>query len=290
MDELEKKLEKFKAVLTLVDDEKVSTEDFIAIIEALVTSLKENDEEIAEKINNAIGERDARFTSLRERFKSFQIAVKEAVKKTRLGARSEVSAQIADVKEILFGEINKVYDAIQGIELTPGRRGEPGKPGERGRQPNFDWDGTKIRFEKPDGTWGEWVDLKGEPGQGGFTVFGRSQSGVRIKQNGVVIAEEAFEIDLATNLTATRTPNGVRVTASGGGGGGSSLGFETPTGAVNDSNTSFSVVNTPIAIIMNGAWYPLGKGGFTSFSAPTITTAFPVGSGADNFIISVYEV
>ena len=30
------------------------------------------------------------------------------------------------------------------------------------------WDGTKLRIRNPDGTWGEWVNLRGEPGEMGF--------------------------------------------------------------------------------------------------------------------------
>jgi len=31
--------------------------------------------------------------------------------------------------------------------------------------PNHEWDDTSIRFEKPDGTWGDWIDVKGNPGE-----------------------------------------------------------------------------------------------------------------------------
>ena len=30
------------------------------------------------------------------------------------------------------------------------------------------WDGTKLRIKNPDGTWGEWVNLRGEMGETGF--------------------------------------------------------------------------------------------------------------------------
>jgi hypothetical protein len=37
----------------------------------------------------------------------------------------------------------------------------PPAPGQKGDMPGHQWDGTRIRFEKPDGSWGEWVDLRG---------------------------------------------------------------------------------------------------------------------------------
>lgn len=62
---------------------------------------------------------------------------------------------------------------------------------------------------------------------------------------------------------------------------------ETPTGTVNDTNTSFTVVNTPKFIAVNGAIYRAGEGIFTSFSGGTITLSSAVGTGG--FITSWYE-
>lgn len=39
--------------------------------------------------------------------------------------------------------------------------------GDTGSTPDHEWDGTKLRFQKPDGSWGEWVDLQGERGKPG---------------------------------------------------------------------------------------------------------------------------
>ncbi len=45
--------------------------------------------------------------------------------------------------------------------------GKKGDIGPEGPSPDFEWDGTNIRFKKPDGTWGVWVDLKGPKGDKG---------------------------------------------------------------------------------------------------------------------------
>lgn len=57
-----------------------------------------------------------------------------------------------------------------------GQRGEKGDQGDKGEQgatgpaPAHEWQGTKLRFKKPDGKWGKAVDLKGDKGEGGGTV------------------------------------------------------------------------------------------------------------------------
>lgn len=92
-----------------------------------------------------------------------------------------------------------------------------------------------------------------------------------------------------TNVTITTANDDVKrrvnltIIAAGGGGGAN---FETPVGTVNDSNTSFTVLNTPLYIIVNGVTYFSGTGLFTSYSVPTITLSSPVGTGG--FIRSAY--
>lgn len=39
--------------------------------------------------------------------------------------------------------------------------------GDTGPMPDHEWDGTKLRFQKPDGEWGAWVDLRGKRGEKG---------------------------------------------------------------------------------------------------------------------------
>ncbi|MDP3106958.1 hypothetical protein [Hydrogenophaga sp.] len=55
-------------------------------------------------------------------------------------------------------------DGAQGLQ---GEQGPPGPQGPKGDKPDHQWDGTALKFEKPDGTWGPAVDLKGAPGRRG---------------------------------------------------------------------------------------------------------------------------
>ena len=52
--------------------------------------------------------------------------------------------------------------------------GEPGYTPEKGKDyrdgkdansPAHEWEGMRLRFRNPDGTWGAWVDLEGRPGE-----------------------------------------------------------------------------------------------------------------------------
>jgi hypothetical protein len=40
-------------------------------------------------------------------------------------------------------------------------QGEDGENGAVGPMPRHEWSGSRLRFEKPDGSWGEWVELRG---------------------------------------------------------------------------------------------------------------------------------
>ncbi|WP_304736527.1 hypothetical protein [uncultured Desulfovibrio sp.] len=68
----------------------------------------------------------------------------------------------------------KVGDGVMGEDgIITGTRwndlpwffnGLQGEKGDTGPMPRHDWKGTALRFENADGTWGDRVDLKGEPG------------------------------------------------------------------------------------------------------------------------------
>lgn len=167
----------------------------------------------------------------------------------------------------------------------PGPAGKPGKPGPVGTIPKHEWRGTFIRFEQPDGEWGEWTNLQGSPGesmQGGG--YAPSMPSVTVVQ-GSTRFEGVTKIVIGDNLTAQRTPNGVVISGeNGGGGSGGSLDFETPTGTVDDSNLSFDVLNTPLYLVVNGAQY--FEGVHYTLTGLTVTLNDPVGTGG--FIRSAF--
>lgn len=68
---------------------------------------------------------------------------------------------------------------------------------------------------------------------------------------------------------------------------GSTLAFETPTGVVDDTNVTFTVLHEPLYITVNGSQYIVGTGAYASYLAGVITLAYAVGTGG--FIISAYN-
>lgn len=70
--------------------------------------------------------------------------------------------------------------------------------------------------------------------------------------------------------------NDVTISSTGGSG---SLSLVTATGAVDDSNTSFTFSAEPSLVIINGASYRHGKG--VTISGTSVTTDNPVGAGGD---------
>ena len=62
--------------------------------------------------------------------------------------------------------IPKDGNSIKGDQGTPGVRGEIGKIGENGKPPKHEVQNNSIRFENPDGSWGEWIHLESLLGSG----------------------------------------------------------------------------------------------------------------------------
>lgn len=63
-------------------------------------------------------------------------------------------------------------DGRDGKEGRPGKRGPAGAPGPIGPIPKHEIDGTLIRFQKTNGLWGEWLDIKGPQGERGESIKG----------------------------------------------------------------------------------------------------------------------
>lgn len=88
---------------------------------------------------------------------------------------------------------------VDGARGEPGAKGDPGQPGaqgdkgdkgekgEAGRPPRHEWRGTWLRFENPDGSWGEWVDLRGVPGIGARGRPGPGIDSARVEDGELVL-------------------------------------------------------------------------------------------------------
>jgi len=189
--------------------------------------------------------------------------------------------ELLDLIESVMPEPPAISDIVGNVlKLIP-----PPKPGKPGRIPAHRWQGTFIQFENPDGTWGDLINLQGSPAEaieyGGGA--GPSMPSVTVVQ-GSTRFEGVTKIVIGDNLTAVRTANGVVISGENGGGGGTNLDFETPTGTVDDSNVTFTVANTPLYLVINGAQY--FEGVHYTLATLTITLNNPVGTGG--FIRSAF--
>lgn len=182
--------------------------------------------------------------------------------------------------------ISVMPDPIPG---PPGKPGKEGKRGKTGKMPAHEWNGTLIRFQNPDGSWGEYKNLQGPAGEAMPGGMGGGKTGAleRVRADGFEM-QGVSQIYFGENLTVTRlNDNTVRIDAEDGGGGlGSGISFETPVGDIDDSNVTFNVANEPLYIIVNGAQYFVGTGAYASYNAGVITLAYPIGVGG--FIRSAY--
>lgn len=130
--------------------------------------------------------------------------------------------------------------------------------------------GGNINFETPTGTIDDSNDT--------FTV---SNDPLYIVVNGAQMFEGAGYTYLAGTITLDNpigTGGFIRSAY------GSGISVETPTGTVDDSNTTFTVANEPLYIVINGAQYFAGAG--YTYLAGTITLDNPVGTGG--IIRSIY--
>lgn len=68
---------------------------------------------------------------------------------------------------LLGAKGDKGEQGERGLQGVAGINGLDGAQGPRGTAPDHEWDGTKLRWKNPDGTWSDWTDLQGAQGPEG---------------------------------------------------------------------------------------------------------------------------
>jgi hypothetical protein len=97
------------------------------------------------------------------------------------------------------------FDGIDGIDGKNGEDGKDGKDGlkgDKGDKPDHKWDGTKLAFEKPDGTLGKYVDLRGKTG-GEMALIGSTGKMIEVQSDGSLITSSVKSINFAEGLKVT---------------------------------------------------------------------------------------
>lgn len=142
-------------------------------------------------------------------------ALSEDVLVRCVSSTESVQHRVADLPQeaiILRGDRGAPGDdgkSIQGPPGPPGKDGKDGKdgkPGPIGPMPDHQWRDTWLRFQKPDGRWGDFVDLKGEKGDPGVGGFGGGGGG----STTVITPTDPYEfnadIEFAKLPLATNSP------------------------------------------------------------------------------------
>jgi hypothetical protein len=90
----------------------------------------------------------------------------ERVPKPENGKDADPKAITDQIREAV-GRLHIPKDGEPGKRGPKGPKGDKGDEGEIGPRPRHEWKETELRFEKADGTWGKFVDLRGPPGLNG---------------------------------------------------------------------------------------------------------------------------
>jgi len=66
----------------------------------------------------------------------------------------------------IWSNVTGQWESLGTIKGPKGDQGPQGEQGPKGDKPAHEWQGTSLRFENPDGSWGQFVNLKGQDGTG----------------------------------------------------------------------------------------------------------------------------
>lgn len=136
-----------------------------------------------------------------------------------------------------------------GRDAKDGARGDKG---DKGDMPAHQWDGTRLRFERPDGTWGEWVELKGamvaaaSMGAGALSIQKFYDGTANFP---VVGKTQVLYFDTSSTPYSVYIWDGAAYQSVGGGGGTASTAY---TVAVQGKNTSSALIPKGTVLMATG--------------------------------------
>jgi hypothetical protein len=221
-------LQKLKQKLTAID-EAVTMNELKKAVEAML--------QFSVKLQN----------KTETELQSIKTAVDSAVSRIEALAKDEADDAKEDLQESCDKMMNDMllqHEAMLAeaqAKIDGVRDGEDGEDGEIG----------PVGPQGPKGEKGDKGDRgeKGESGKDGKNGMPAPSRGIQLKINGVKQGMVA-ELNIVGSGVAITSVNGLpTVTITGGSG---ATAVETPTGAVNGSNASYTVANTPLYIIVDG--------------------------------------
>lgn len=91
-------------------------------------------------------------------------------------------------------------DGLEGPSGEKGEKGDKGDKGEKGDIPDHRWEGALLQFEKPDGTWGKKVNLRGPIGHAVYGGGGSSEGGGSSISSGISYVRNAYSSRFSQNI------------------------------------------------------------------------------------------
>lgn len=260
-DEEKQKLGQLREILGVGNNDAPTSEEIAQALMVILHIIAGVRDDTAADADKAMLAAAAARGLVRDLQKRTSTSLKKLVSWRKLSTK-KVAAVEAEI-ELLQEQYAQIGDTLQEFAAVLEQINDIPKEGPAGLAPAHQWRGTSIRFKRPNGSWGKWVDLQGVPGMGGGGGGGqgfpapRAGAGISIR----------FDASGAPVITAT--------------GSGSTQTIEVPTGTVDDSNQDFVFTEKPFIIVVNGGTYRDTAG--WSWSSPTATLDFPVGTGGDIF-------
>lgn len=179
---------------------------------------------------------------------------------------------------------------LRGLQGLRGPQGLSGKDGERGPQGLRGLQGPKGS----DGVDGKDVDekkilreltkklpdLKDTMNQYGAVISGSAK--MTILNNGERLSEHVLNLNFGPGLTASYSNGTILVSANASGS------ILTATGAINDSNLSFTFTQQPSVLIVNGSTYQQTGGSITwTWTSATLTATLSAAVGTNGSIFGM---
>lgn len=256
----EEKLNKLQALLKMLD-ESITRKEFTEFFQNVINQILRVEKTISDKQNQAVADLKVLFNDLKGNTTQYtESEIKTAI--NTLQARVEKSMK--DEENLM----NFIRDKVKRI-----REGKDGKDGKSIVGPaGKDADESKIikaildRIEIPDLKDLE-EKIKNLETKPNMQIFGGNRP-ITVQGSGTVKTKTARVINF-TGATVSQSTDGVTTVAISAGG----ANVETPTGDVNGTNTTYTVLNTPKFIVIDGATYYEGFG--YSLAGLTITTGIP---------------
>ncbi len=273
-----KSIENLRQIQQTFDDRYVQPEDVAEITKEIIETIGALKDNLSEEIKENEGE----IERVRKSASLSNDELSAKLKNIILNSEYKAINQIKEVSQRLSKEIQEVERSIPEVDLRPLEN---------------KINDSVIELEekianlpeelKPKEIRDKLESLKGDDRLDASAIKGLGKRFTALAND---IVNRAISIlDQRTSFLINKVSNlqtQVNNLGSGGGGGGNNLRKETPSGAVNDVNVTFTVSNEPFFININGLIYEVGDGLYSSYSGGTITLSSPVGTGG--FIKSYY--